>query len=88
MVPAEARAGEPIAGEKSERGRRRAAGIYGTVVTAAIIDTAGDHGSTIWLAAQTMPSTLDGVLGRRAVRGTRSASTRRAATRAALAAGA
>jgi hypothetical protein len=49
-VPVEARAGEPIAGEKSDRGRRRAAGIYGTVVTAAIIDTAGGHGSTIWLA--------------------------------------
>jgi hypothetical protein len=27
-------------------GRRRAAGIYGTVITAAIIDTAGGHGST------------------------------------------
>jgi hypothetical protein len=30
----------------SDRGRRRAAGIYGTIVTAAIIDTAGGHVST------------------------------------------
>ena len=29
-----------------DRGRRRAAGIYGTVVTAAIIDTAGGHVGT------------------------------------------
>jgi hypothetical protein len=32
-----------------ESGRGRAAGIYGTVITAAIIDTAGGHGSTTWL---------------------------------------
>lgn len=28
---------------KPDRGRRRASGIYGTVITAAIIDTAGGH---------------------------------------------
>jgi len=32
-----------------ESGRGRAAGIYGTVITGAIIDTAGGHGSTTWL---------------------------------------
>jgi hypothetical protein len=32
-----------------DRGRRRAAGIYGTVITAAIIDTAGGHVSTAQL---------------------------------------
>lgn len=31
---------------RADRGQRRAAGIYGTVITAAIIDTAGGHVST------------------------------------------
>ncbi len=33
----------------ADPGRRRAAGIYGTVVTAAIIDTVGDHAQTAQL---------------------------------------
>jgi hypothetical protein len=57
-VPAGARAGQPDAGAKGDRGRRRAAGIYGTVITAAIIDTAGGHGSTIWLAAAVIVTLL------------------------------
>jgi hypothetical protein len=36
----------PPTGDRVGSGRRRAAGIYGTVVTAAVIDTAGDHVST------------------------------------------
>lgn len=31
---------------RGDRGQRRAAGIYGTIITAAIIDTAGGHVST------------------------------------------
>lgn len=38
---------EGMSGQGS--GRRRAAGIYGTVITAAIIDVAGGHGSTTQL---------------------------------------
>jgi hypothetical protein len=34
---------------RADRGRRRAAGIYGTVVTAAIIDATGDHVGTAQL---------------------------------------
>jgi hypothetical protein len=33
-------------GQRGDRGQRRASGIYGTVITAAIIDTAGGHVST------------------------------------------
>lgn len=43
---------------KEGSGRRRAAGIYGTVVTAAIIDTAGGHVSTTQLVVAVIVTLL------------------------------
>jgi hypothetical protein len=39
-------------------GRRRAAGIYGAIVTAAILDTAGGHGSTTVLVISVVVTLL------------------------------
>ena len=39
-------------------GRRRAAGIYGAIVTAAILDTAGGHVSTAALAVSVVSTLL------------------------------
>lgn len=38
--------GAPLEPAAENRGRRRAAGIYGAIITAAILDTAGGHVST------------------------------------------
>ncbi len=41
-------AGSELIGEAAKNlGRRRAAGIYGAIITAAILDTAGGHVSTL-----------------------------------------
>jgi hypothetical protein len=45
----------PAAGN---RGRRRAAGIYGAIITAAILDTAGGHVSTAVLVVSVVVSLL------------------------------
>jgi hypothetical protein len=39
-------------------GRRRAAGIYGAIITAAILDTAGGHVSTVTLAVSVVVTLL------------------------------
>ena len=41
--------GQPQAPEKDDRGRRRAAGIYGAIVTAAVIAATGEQLPTRWL---------------------------------------
>jgi hypothetical protein len=43
---------------RSDRGQRRAAGIYGTIITAAIIDTAGGHVSTSQLVVSVFVTLL------------------------------
>ena len=40
------------------QGRRRAAGIYGAIITAAILDTAGGHGSTAVLVVSVVVTLL------------------------------
>ena len=44
--------------QRADRGQRRAAGIYGTVITAAIIDTAGGHISTTQLVVSVFVTLL------------------------------
>ena len=46
---------EPVA---ESRGRRRAAGIYGAIITAAILDTAGGHVSTTALVVAVVVTLL------------------------------
>ena len=41
-----------------DRGRRRAAGIYGAIITAAILDVAGGHVSTLALAISVVATLL------------------------------
>jgi hypothetical protein len=43
---------------RDDRGQRRAAGIYGTVITAAIIDTVGGHASTTKLVVSVFVTLL------------------------------
>jgi hypothetical protein len=46
---------QPVA---ENQGRRRAAGIYGAIITAAILDTAGGHASTTALVISVVVTLL------------------------------
>jgi hypothetical protein len=50
--------GQPELLEKTDRGRRRAAGIYGAVVTAAVIAATGEKLPTRWLAVAVVVTLL------------------------------
>ena len=50
--------GVPLEPAAENRGRRRAAGIYGAIITAAILDVAGGHASTTALAVSVVATLL------------------------------
>lgn len=50
--------GAPLEPAAENRGRRRAAGIYGAIITAAILDVAGGHVSTTALAVSVVATLL------------------------------
>jgi hypothetical protein len=50
--------GDELASAAENVGRRRAAGIYGAIVTAAILDTAGGHASTTVLVISVVVTLL------------------------------
>ena len=50
--------GAPLEPAAENRGRRRAAGIYGAIITAAILDVAGGHLSTTALAVSVVATLL------------------------------
>jgi len=50
--------GAPVEPAAENRGRRRAAGIYGAIITAAILDVAGGHASTTVLVISVVVTLL------------------------------
>lgn len=58
MASVAAGEGAPLEPAAENRGRRRAAGIYGAIITAAILDVAGGHVSTTALAVSVVATLL------------------------------
>ena len=58
MASVAAGEGAPLEPAAENRGRRRAAGIYGAIITAAILDVAGGHVSTTALAVSVIATLL------------------------------